>query len=90
MEGTIIKLNNFLEYSEITDEEVNKIIEKTSYDNMKKTHDQLKSKTTGTSGGYKQKLTNENIMETNKKLKEFLDKCIDDKGLNLNTYIHEY
>ena len=82
----IVRINEFLGYEPLSPGEVEGVIEATSYDKMKTTHKEVAGKTTGKSGGYKERLSAENIAGFNKKVLELVSKIEDDKGLNLRSY----
>ena len=84
---TISRLNNFLGYPDMAEEEIDEIIELTSYDKMKKTHSEVHSTTQGVSGAHKVKLSDANITAINGKITEFVETGIDDKGLGLEAYV---
>ena len=74
-ESAILKINAFLGYNQMTAEDVLKIKEVTSYDNMKVSHpNKVHTNTQGKSGTYKSKLTEQNIKDINTKIAEFSEK----------------
>eukprot|EP00116_Pleurobrachia_bachei_P004238 sb/3464500/ len=79
------RINDFLGYPPLSQEEIGEVIDATSYDKMKGTHKEVAGNTTGKSGGYKERLSVENIAAMNKRVVELSDR-IDDKHLNLRSY----
>ena len=74
-ESAILKISTFLGYNQMTPEDVRKIKEVTSYENMKVSHpNKVHTNTQGKSGTYKSKLTEQNIKDINTRIAEFCEK----------------
>eukprot|EP00116_Pleurobrachia_bachei_P005782 sb/3466044/ len=81
----IARINDFLGYPPLSQEEIGEVIDATSYDKMKSTHKEVAGNTTGKSGGYKERLSVENITAMNQRVVE-LSGRVDDRHLNLRSY----
>ena len=76
-------------YTEMTTDDVVRIKELTSYNNMRSTHSNVvHENTTGKSGTYKGKLTEKNITDINNNIANFLEES-GDMDVKLDMYCNQ-